>query len=117
MRLIIAIPPTIMAVAMSRMASMPFPVPGCQSMNIGEMRLRIRANMTTKAGRLPIMVETKETGPISIAQSEGAIPPKANVSLKASKAMAELLCCISRSCLSMQGRSEISKKIPDIQNT
>ena len=109
------IPPTIIAIATSRNASIP-PLADFIR-NLGKIRLTTSVYRATKTGRLPMIVETKDTGPLCIAQNDSTIPAGANVSLKASKAMAELLCCISRSCLSMQGRSEISKKIPDIQNT
>ena len=107
-------PPTIMAVAISRKASIL--LPGCHSRNIGETRLRIRANMTTKTGRLPIIVETKDTGPFSIAESDSVIPTKAKVSLRASRPIADFLCFMLLSCLKVWGRIETSKKIPDTQN-
>ena len=64
-----------------------------------------------------MIAETKDTGPLSIAQNVNTIPIGANVSLKTSKARAESLCFISLSCLRIQGRIETSKKILDIQNT
>jgi len=107
-------PPTIMAVATSRKASIP--LPGCHSRNIGETRLRIRANITTKIGRLPIMVETRDTVPLSIDHNNSNIPPIAKVSLKASRPIAEFLRFILPHCLRIWGRIETSKKIPDRQN-
>jgi len=83
---------------------------------MGETRLRIRANITTKIGRLPIIVETRDTGPLSIAQSNSTIPPRAKVSLKASRPIAEFLRFMLLNWLRMWGRIEISKKIPDRQN-
>ena len=108
-------PLTIRVVATSRKTSAL--LPGCHSRNMGEIRLRIRANITTKIGRLPTIVETRDTSPLAIAQKESIIPSSANASLKASKAIVEFLCFMLLSCLKLQGRIETSKKIPDMQNT
>ena len=107
-------PLKIMAVAISRKASIL--LPGSHSRNVGKMRLRIMANITTNTGRLPMIVETKDTGPLFIAQNDNVIPIGANVSLKAIKTIAEFLCGMLPSCLRIWGRTETSRKIPDTQN-
>ena len=107
-------PLTIIAVATSRNASTPLLADLIK--NLGKMRLRIRLYRTTKRGRLPMIVETRDTGPLSIAQNDRVIPIGANVSLKTSKAIAEFFCFISFSCLRIWGRNETSKKMPDMQN-
>ena len=106
-------PLTIITVAMSRKASSPRP--GCQSRNVGATRLKIKANMTTKIGRLPVIVETRDTGPFSIAQSDSTMAVGARSSLRMSKARAVFLCFILISCLRMRGRIEASKRILDMQ--
>ena len=104
----------IMAVAMSRRASIL--LPECHSRNAGDRRLRIIANISTNIGRLLIIVDTRDTGPLSSAQNDSIIPIGASVSLKASKPMVEFLCFMLASCLMMWGRTETSKKILDMQN-
>ena len=74
-------------------------------------------NRATKIGRLPMMVETKDTGPLCIAQNDNTIPTGAKVSAKVSRAMAEFLRFIFFSCSITEGRTEIRKKMPDEQNT
>ncbi len=113
-RWIMAIPPTIMAVAMSRKASI-LP-PGCHSRNMGKIRFRIRAYVSTKKGRLLIMVETSDTGPLAIDHNDSIMATGARSSLKVSRAIAEFLCFMLINCLRMWGRIETSKKMPDIQN-
>ena len=108
------IPPTIMAVAMSRRTSIP--LPKSHPRNMGDKRLRIRANISTNIGRLLVIVDTKDTGPLSSAQNVNTIPNGANVSLKVSRPMAEFFCFILINCLMMWGRTETNKKIPDMQN-
>ncbi len=107
-------PLTIMAVAMSRRASIL--LPGCHSRNVGRIRFRIRAYVNTKMGRLLIMVETSDTGPLSIDRNASSMATGARSSLKMSRAIAEFLCFMLISCLRMWGRTETSKKVPDMQN-
>ena len=109
-----AIPLTIMAVAISRKASIL--LPGCHSRNIGKTRFKIRAYVNTRTGRLLIMVETSDTGPLSIDHNDSIIETGARNSLKMSRAIAEFLCFMLISCLRMWGRIETSKKVPDMQN-
>ena len=106
-------PPTIMAVATSRKASTP--LPSCHCRNLGEIRLRIKANIITNTGRLLAIVETSDTGPLSSAQNISSIPNGANVSLKASQPKTEFLCFMLLSCLAIVGRTETTRKIPDMQ--
>ena len=82
-------PPTTMAVEIIRRANVP--LPECHSRNIGDTRLRIRANISTNIGRLLTIVDTRDTGPLANAQKDNATPPSANVSLKVSKPIAESL--------------------------
>ena len=110
-----AIPPTIMVVATSHNAN--FSLPADLMRNLGKMRPRVRLYIATKIGRLLMIVETKDIGPRCIAQNDNTIPTGASVSLKASRAIDEPLCFISLNCLRIWGRSETSKKIPDMQNT
>lgn len=107
-------PPIIMAVAMSRRASIL--LPGCHSKNVGKTRFRIRAYVNTKMGRLLTIVETSDTGPLSIDHKASVMAVGARSSLKVSRAIAEFLCFILISCLRMWGRIETSKKVPDMQN-
>ena len=107
-------PPTIMAVATNLRASIP--LPGLHSSNLGAIRLRIRANITTKIGRLPIMVETSDTGPFCNAQKDSIAPDRARVSLRTIRPMVDFLCFILLSWLKVWGRIEMSRKIPDRQN-
>ena len=107
-------PLTIMAVAKSRKASSPRP--GCQSRNAGAIRLRMRANITTKMGRLLVIVETRDTGPLSIAQSDSTMAIGASNSFKPIMARAVFLCFILISCLRTWRRIETTKKIVDIQS-
>ena len=106
-------PPTIMTVAISRNASIL--LPGCHSRDIGEIRLRMRAYRTTKAGRLPSMVATREIGPLSIAVSDDISPPKAKVSLTAMRPKADFLRFMLLNCLKVWGRIDMSKKTPATQ--
>ena len=108
------IPQTIIAVAKSRKARPP--LPGCHSRNVGEIRLRIKANITTNTGRLLAMAETNDTGPLSNAQNCSSIAVGASVSLTASKAKAEFLRFMLISCLRTWGRIERINKILDMQN-
>ena len=107
-------PPAIMAVAMSRRASIL--LPGCHSRNIGRTRFRIRAYVNTKMGRVLIMVETSDTGPLAIDHNDSITATGTRSSLKASRAIAEFLCLMLISCLRIWGRNETSKKVPDMQN-
>ena len=107
-------PPTIIAVAASRNANIPLPKELIR--NLGRIRLRTRLYIATKIGRLPMIAETKDTGPRCIAQNDNTIPTGASVSLKVSRAIDEFLCFMPRNCLRVCGRSETSKKIPDKQN-
>ena len=109
-----AMPPTIRVVAMSRKASIL--LPGCHTRNIGKTRFRIRAYANTKMGRVLIMVETSDTGPLAIDQNDSIMATGTRSSLKASRAIAEFLCLMLISCLRMWGRIETSKKVPDMQN-
>lgn len=109
-----AMPPTIMAVAMTRRASIL--LPGCHSIKAGRTRLRTRAYVNTKTGRLLIMVETSDTGPLSIDHNDSVMASGARSSLKMSRASAEFLCFMLISCLRMRGRIDSSKKVPDMQN-
>ena len=108
------IPVIIRAVAVSRKTSIL--LPGCHSRNMGRTRFRIRAYANTKIGRLLIMVETSDTGPLSMAHSDSIMATGARSSLKMSRAMVELLCFMLISCLRTWGRIETKKKIPDMQN-
>ena len=107
-------PPTIIAVATSRKVSIL--LPGFHSRNVGKIRLRIRAKMTTKIGRLPVIVETSDTGPFCIAQSDSITPLIAKASLKKTKPIAEFLRFRLLSCLKVRGRIEKSRNILDMQN-
>ena len=107
-------PPTIMAVAMSRNTSVALAV--CHSINAGKIWLRIKAYMKTKMGRVLTIVDTKDTGPFSIAQKDSTAELSANTSLKISMAITEPRCPISRSSLKTLGRIDNSRKKKDIQN-
>ena len=113
-RWIMVMPPTIIAVATSRRASIP--LLECHSRNAGDKRFRIMANMSTNIGRLLVIVDTRDTGPLCNAQNDSTIPAGANVSLKASNPIAEFLCFILSSCLTKRRRAENNKKMPDMQN-
>ncbi len=108
-----AMPPITMAVAISLRASIL--LPGCHSRNSGRTRARIIVYINTKTGRLLIIVETSDTGPLSIAHNASIMATGARSSLKASRARAEFLCFMLTSCLRMWGRIEVSKKMPDMQ--
>ena len=107
-------PLTTMAVATKRRTSNP--LPGCHSRNVGRTRLRIRAKMTTKTGRLLTMVETRDTGPLSIDQNASIAPSMAKVSLKTIIPKAEFRRVMLLSCLKVWGRNEIIRKTADRQN-
>ena len=77
---------------------------------------KTRQYLITKMGRLLVIVETRDTGPLSIAQSDSIMATGASNSLTMSKAMAIFLCFILISCLRTWGRIEKSKKIVDIQS-
>ncbi len=83
-------PLIIMAVAMNLKASIL--LPGCHSRNIGETRFRIKAYVNTKMGRLLIMVETSDTGPLAIDHNDSIIATGTRSSLKVSRAITEFLC-------------------------
>ena len=108
------IPLTIIAIATRRKASIILSPD--RIMNSGAARLRISANIATKIGRVPRMVETKDIGPLSIAQKLNTNPIAASVSLKTSRAMAEFLRFIFLNCLKVPGCVDISSKVPDMQN-
>lgn len=103
-------PPTIIAVAMSRSASIP--LPGCHSRDVGEMRLRIRANITTTIGRVPITADTRDIGPISIARYASITDTITKTLPVVIRPIVESLFSRLVSCLMMCGRSEISKRTP-----
>ena len=109
-----AMPPTIRAVAMSRKASIL--LPGCHFRNVGKARFRIRAYVSTKMGRVLTIVETSDTGPLAIDQNDSITAIGARSSLKASRAIAEFRRFMLIICFAMWGRIEISKKVPDMQN-
>lgn len=109
-----ATPATIITIAVSRNASMA--LVQCHSRNIGETQLRMRVNMKTKIGRVPRIVDTRDTGPLPIAQKDSTTPTSAKVSLKISKEIAKPWCCIQCSSLKTLGLNDISKKKKDIQN-
>lgn len=67
-----AIPPTIMAVAISRRANMP--LAKRTPRKPGNKRLKIRAKISTNMGRLLRIVETKETSPLCNAQCDNTTP-------------------------------------------
>ena len=83
--------------------------------NLGSTRLRMMAYIATKIGRLAIMVEAKETGPLAIARNDNTIPIAPTISFKTSRAKAEFLCFISLICLNTEGRIEKSSQRPLIQ--
>ena len=62
------------------------------------------------------MVETSDTGPLSIDHNESIIATGARNSLKMSRAIAEFLRFMLISCLRTGVRIVISKKMPDMQN-
>jgi len=105
-------PLTIMAVAINLKASIL--LPGCHTRNVGRTRFRIRAYVSTKTGRQLTMVETSDTGPLSIDHNASVMAVAAKGSLKMIKAIAEFLCFMLISCLKMWGRAEMSKKVPDM---
>ena len=107
-------PLTIMAVAVSRKTSIL--LPGCHSRNTGKTRFRIRAYVNTKMGRLLIIVETSDTGPLCIDHNDSIMATGARSSLKMSRAIAEFLCFMLISCLRIWGRIETSRKMPEKQN-
>ena len=72
--------------------------------------------IATKTGRLLMIVETRDTGPLCIAQYDSTIPIGAIVSLKAIKLIATLFRFISLSSLRTWGRIENSRKLPDMLN-
>ena len=108
-----AMPPTIMAIATNRKASIP--LPGCHSRKPGRKRLSMRAKINTKTGRLPMMVETRDTGPLCIAQSSSITPTMANASLKVISHSVEFLCFIWLNCRRIWGRSEAIRKMAERQ--
>jgi len=67
-------------------------------------------------GRLLTIVETRDTGPLSIAQNNSTAAITTSVSLKMSRAMAEFRRFILLNSLRARGRNEASRKIPDILN-
>ncbi len=107
------IPATIIAIATSRSARRPLPEERIR--NFGMSRPKIRENIITKMGRLPKIVETSDTGPLSIDRSASNMATGARSSLKVSRAMVVFLCFMFASCLMMCGRIEISKKMADMQ--
>lgn len=109
-----AIPPIIMAVAASR--STRAALVGRHFRNTGKTLPRIREYIKTKMGRLLRIVDTRDTGPLSIAQKESIIPMGARVSLKLRRAIAEFRRFIERSSWKARRRIETSKKSEDIQN-
>ena len=72
--------------------------------------------MSTNIGRLLIIGDTKDTGPLSSAQNDSTIPTGDNVSLKASSPIVEFLRFMSINCPTMWGRIEIEKKMVVMQN-
>ena len=109
-----AIAPAIIAVAISLIANTPLPV--CLSrIKLGRKRLRIKASINTNMGRLLEMVDTRDTGPVSIARKISTVPVIASVSLNAIIAIAGLRRVILLSSLRTTGLSETSRKIPAIQ--
>lgn len=109
-----AIPPMTMAVAISRRISI-FLV-GCHSRNVGDRWLRMRANTSTNIGRPLVMVATRETGPLCNAQNDSIIPVGTSVSLRMSRRIVELRCFMLSNCLITWRRSEMSRKMTDIQS-
>ena len=67
-------------------------------------------------GRLLIMVETSDTGPLDNAQNEVVIAIGVKVSLNAINTSDRLRYAMSLSCRSTWSRSEKTKNIPKIQN-
>jgi len=107
-------PPAIIAVATSLIDSTPLPV--CPSIREpGRKRLTTIASIKTNIGRLLEMVDTRDTGPDSIARKISTMPAIASVSLTAIIAIAGLRHGIFLSSLITAGRSETSRKIPTIQ--
>ncbi len=86
-------------------------LPGCHTRKLGQIRLRIRADTTTKMGRVLAMVDTRDTGPLSIAQKNSTAPASTSSSLTATSVSAEAGRFKLPSSYTTRGRSEISKKI------
>ena len=93
-----------MAIATKRNAHILFPPD--HSKNWGISRLRIRVNITTKIGRLTKTVETKDTGPLSMACNNSAMPLIAITSVMNTMGKVEFLCLMSFNCLKKRGRNE-----------
>ena len=74
------IPPTIMAVPISRRANIR--LLDSHLRNPGERRLRIRADRTTNMGRLPTIGDTSDTGPLASAHIDNTMATGASISLK-----------------------------------
>ena len=72
--------------------------------------------MKTKIGRVPMIVDTMDTGPLSIAQKDSTTPTSARVSLKMSKEIAKPWCCIQCNSLKTPGLNDTNRKKKDIQN-
>ena len=104
-------PPAIMAIAISR-NDITLPLIRLIK-NRGRMKPRIILYITTKRGRAAPIVETRDIGPLAIAQNANTIASSASVSLKTSKAIAEFLCFISLSFLIVLGRNAATRKTPD----
>ena len=109
-----AMPLTTIAVAMIRWASIL--LPGCQSRNVGEVRLRIKANMSKKTGRLAIIVEARDTEPFSIARRTSAEATTARISVIVTKPIVDFIRFRLLNSLKVSGRIEMIKKIPDKQS-
>jgi hypothetical protein len=109
-----ATPATIMAIAVKRNTSMA--LVQFHSRNAGETRLRIRVYIKIKMERVPIMVDTRDTGPCSIAQKDSTAPTSARSSFKVSIESARPWYCIQRSSLKTLGLNDNEKNKKDMQN-
>ena len=102
-----------MAVPISRKASI---TPSVRhSRKAGRRRLRIRAYITTNIGRVLLIVDTSDTGPLCNAHIDSNIAVGAIVSFKAINANDDFFRFILTICLRTLGLTEISRNEADIK--
>ena len=71
--------------------------------------------IATKKGRVLQIVDTRDTGPLAIAQNWSTVASITSISLKVSMVKADFNWVISLSCWIVLGRIEIISEIPDRQ--